>query len=61
MFNTQNHAAANAATQQAYAHATLERWLGENDFLTLRLNNAETIVVLPWRLWTRIVASEALK
>jgi Holliday junction resolvase len=26
---------------------TLERWLGENDFLALRRNNAEPIIVLP--------------
>lgn len=35
--------------------ATLERWLGENDVLFLRRNNAEPVVVLPWRTWERLV------
>ena len=34
---------------------TLEKWLGENDVLFLRRNNAEPVVVLPWRTWAKIV------
>lgn len=34
--------------------ATLERWLAEFDVLFLRRNNADP-VVLPWRVWARII------
>jgi Holliday junction resolvase len=33
----------------------LERWLGENDALFLRRNNAEPLVLVPWRVWARLV------
>jgi Holliday junction resolvase len=33
----------------------LERWLGEVDALFLRRNNAEPVVLLPWRVWARLV------
>jgi Holliday junction resolvase len=36
--------------------ATLERWLGENDALFLRRNNAAPLVVLPWHVWARLLA-----
>jgi Holliday junction resolvase len=35
--------------------ATLERWLGEYDALFLRRNNADPLVVVPWRVWARIL------
>jgi Holliday junction resolvase len=35
--------------------ATLERWLGENDALFLRRDRAEPVVVLPWRIWARLL------
>lgn len=35
--------------------ATLERWLSDADTLFLRRNHAEPIVVLPWRVWARLV------
>jgi Holliday junction resolvase len=35
--------------------ATLERWLGEYDALFLRRNNADPLVLLPWRMWARIL------
>jgi Holliday junction resolvase len=34
---------------------TLEKWLGENDALFLRRNNAEPMVVLPWRTWAACI------
>lgn len=34
---------------------TLERWLSEYDALFLRRNNADPIVLLPWRLWARLL------
>ena len=40
---------------------TLERWLGDNDFLALRRNNAEPIIVTPWRIWARLVVRGGLK
>jgi hypothetical protein len=35
--------------------ATLERWLGDADTLFLRRDRAEPVVVLPWRIWARMV------
>jgi Holliday junction resolvase len=35
--------------------ATLERWLGEYDLLFLRRNNADPLIVLPWRIWARLI------
>jgi len=37
--------------------ATLERWLGEFDVLFLRRNHADPLVVLPWRIWARLVGA----
>ena len=35
--------------------ATLERWVGDADALFLRRDRAEPLVVLPWRIWARMV------
>jgi Holliday junction resolvase len=35
--------------------ATLEKWLAEYDALFLRRDNADPLVVLPWRMWARIL------
>jgi hypothetical protein len=35
--------------------ATLEKWLAEYDALFLRRNNADPLVLLPWRMWARIL------
>ena len=34
----------------------LETWLGEYDVLFLRWNNADPMVVLPWRVWATLLA-----
>jgi hypothetical protein len=34
---------------------TLERWLGEYDLLVLRRNHADPLIVLPWRVWARLL------
>jgi Holliday junction resolvase len=34
---------------------TLERWLAEYDALFLRKNNADPLVVVPWRVWARML------
>jgi Holliday junction resolvase len=34
---------------------TLERWLGDYDALFLRRNNAEPLVLIPWRVWARLL------
>jgi hypothetical protein len=34
---------------------TLERWLGDYDVLFLRRNNTDPLVVLPWRIWARLL------
>jgi Holliday junction resolvase len=33
----------------------LEKWLGEYDALFLRRNNAEPLVLVPWRVWKRLL------
>jgi Holliday junction resolvase len=34
---------------------TLERWLGDFDALFLRRDRADPLVVLPWRVWARLL------
>jgi Holliday junction resolvase len=36
--------------------ALLERWLGEADMLFLRRDRAEPLVVVPWRVWARLLS-----
>jgi Holliday junction resolvase len=33
----------------------LEKWLGEYDALFLRRNNADPLILLPWRAWAAIL------
>ena len=33
----------------------LEKWLGEFDVLFLRRNNADPLVLLPWRVWAALL------
>jgi Holliday junction resolvase len=35
--------------------ATIEKWLGDFDALFLKRNNADPLVVIPWRVWERII------
>ena len=35
---------------------TLEKWLGDYDGLFLRRNNADPMVLLPWRVWAALLA-----
>jgi Holliday junction resolvase len=35
---------------------TLEKWLGEFDLLALRRNNADPMILLPWRTWAALLA-----
>jgi Holliday junction resolvase len=35
---------------------TIEAWLADYDVLFLRRNNADPIVVLPWRTWVALLA-----
>ena len=34
----------------------LEKWLGEYDLLFLRRNNADPLVLMPWRVWAALLA-----
>jgi hypothetical protein len=36
--------------------ALLERWLGDADMLFLRRDRAEPLVVVPWRVWARLLS-----
>jgi Holliday junction resolvase len=44
------------ARKSGAGFVTLESWLGEFDALFLRRNNADPIVVLPWRVWAALLA-----
>jgi hypothetical protein len=33
----------------------LERWLGEYDVLFLKRNNANPLVLLPWKTWAALL------
>jgi Holliday junction resolvase len=37
----------------------LERWLGEYDVLALRRNHADPMIVLPWRVWARLLGDKS--
>jgi hypothetical protein len=43
------------ARKNGAGFTTLETWLGEFDALFLKRNNAEPLVVLPWRVWAALV------
>jgi hypothetical protein len=43
------------ARKDGAGFATLEKWLGEYDVLFLRRNNADPLIVLPWRVWVRLL------
>jgi hypothetical protein len=43
------------ARKNGAGFTTLERWLGDFDALFLKRNNANSIVVLPWRVWVRLL------
>jgi len=43
------------ARRNGAGFAKLERWLAEYDALFLRRNNADPLVLLPWRMWERIL------
>jgi hypothetical protein len=34
---------------------TLERWLADYDVLFLRRDHADPLVLLPWRMWARLI------
>jgi Holliday junction resolvase len=43
------------ARKNGAGFTTLETWLGEFDALFLRRNHGEPLVMLPWRLWARLL------
>ena len=43
------------ARKSGAGFATLERWLAEYDCLFLRRNSVDPLVLLPWRIWARIL------
>ena len=38
--------------------ALLERWLGEYDALFLRRDRQDPLVVVPWRVWERLICKD---
>jgi Holliday junction resolvase len=43
------------ARKNGNGFTTLETWLADYDCLFLRRNNAEPLVVLPWRIWRSLL------
>jgi Holliday junction resolvase len=43
------------ARKSGAGFTTLENWLGEYDALFLKRNNAEPMVVMPWRVWAQLL------
>lgn len=43
------------ARKEGSGFALLERWLGDYDALFLRRDRAEPLVVIPWRMWKRLI------
>jgi hypothetical protein len=41
--------------------AMLERWLGDYDALFLKRDRQEPLVVLPWRVWARLIGHRDVK
>ena len=46
------------ARKNGAGFTTLESWLSDYDLLFLRRNNAEPLVVLPWRVWRSLPVVE---
>jgi Holliday junction resolvase len=46
------------ARKSGAGFVTLEGWLGEYDALFLKRNNAEPLVVLPWRVWEELLGAQ---
>jgi hypothetical protein len=44
------------ARKNGAGFAQLETWLGDYDVLFLRRNNADPMIVLPWRMWATLLA-----
>ena len=43
------------ARKSGSGFVTLESWLAGYDILFLRRNNADPLIVLPWRVWARLL------
>jgi Holliday junction resolvase len=43
------------ARKSGAGFATLEKWLADNDALFLKRNNADPIVVVPFRIWALLL------
>jgi Holliday junction resolvase len=43
------------ARKNGAGFTTLETWLGEYDALFLKRNNADPLVLLPWRVWVSLL------
>ncbi len=43
------------ARKSGAGFVTLEKWLGEYDALFLRRNHSDPLIVLPWRIWSRLI------
>ena len=46
------------ARKEGKGFAMLERWLGDYDALFLKRDRQEPLVVIPWRVWKRLIGKE---
>jgi hypothetical protein len=49
------------ARKSGAGFTTLEKWLGEYDALFLKRNNADPLIVMPWRVWASLIQSKNFK
>jgi Holliday junction resolvase len=47
------------ARKNGAGFVTLEQWLNEYDVLFLRRDNAQPLVLLPWRIWARLLGGRS--
>ena len=45
------------ARKDGAGFTTLEKWLGDNDVLFLKRNNADPMIVLPWATWAKLLSN----
>jgi Holliday junction resolvase len=46
------------ARKNGAGFATLEKWMGDCDFLVLKRNNAPPMVAVPWHIWVELLGGK---
>ncbi len=54
----ENYTAEVKARKNGEGFATIQKWLGENDFLFLKQDRKSPIVVMTWEMYTALIRGE---